>query len=133
VGPPTPASRLTRCPPLPQQVWSISQHPNYAGNLLVWTGITALNAPALLSPAGGMGAGLLRLAVGCASPLFMVALLYGQASGAMSNTVELAQARYGSDPRYQQYVRGTPLIMPSPRSIGQALRKLPGAGDKPEL
>lgn len=62
----------------------------------------------------------------------MVGLFYAQATGAMANTVELAQARYGSDPRYQQYIRETPLILPSLSGIRRALGKLAGR-DKPEL
>jgi hypothetical protein len=100
----------------------------------VWSGITVLNAPTLLSPAAGLGRGLLRLAAGCASPLFMVGLFHAQATGAMANTVELAQEKYGSDPRYQHYVRDTPLIMPSLGSIRRAWGKYAGAPrDKPEL
>ena len=33
-------------------VWKLSQHPNWAGNLLMWTGITIFNAPTLLAAAG---------------------------------------------------------------------------------
>ena len=31
-------------------VWSISQHPNFLGNLLLWSGIFLINAPALVDP-----------------------------------------------------------------------------------
>ena len=35
-------------------VWNLCQHPNWFGNLLIWTGILILNSPTLLS---GIGAG----------------------------------------------------------------------------
>ena len=35
-----------------------------------------------------------------------------QATGAMTNTVELANAKYGGDPSYRAYVEATPLIIP---------------------
>lgn len=114
-------------------VWSISQHPNYAGNLLVWTAITALNAPTLLSPAGGLATGWFRLLASCASPIFMISLFYAQATGAMGNTVELAKSKYGFDPRYQEYVEQTPLVIPTIHSIQRALGAVRRPGGKPEL
>jgi len=97
-------------------VWSISQHPNYMGNIILWTGILLLNAPTLLA-AGSPAAAAARFLGASASPLFMVWLFYAQASGSMTNTVELANARYGSVPGYQEYVRDTPLIFPSPGDL----------------
>ena len=55
------------------------------------------------------------------SPLFMVALFYGQASGAISNTVALAERRYGDDPAFAEYVSSTPLIVPTPQSLARLL------------
>ena len=103
-------------------VWRVSQHPNWLGNLMVWAGVLLLNTPVLLAPSPpGIGwlsrAG--RLLAGASSPLFLLALFYGQASGSITNTVELANARYGSDPAYRAYVRDTPLVIPtSLRGLG---------------
>lgn len=100
-------------------VWSLSQHPNYFGNLLLWTGILVLNAPALIeTDIAGTNSilqsiwGYRRLFLASLSPLFMMALFYGQASGAMLNTVELAKQKYGHDPRYMEYIQNVPLIVP---------------------
>ena len=39
-------------------IWKLSQHPNWLGNLMIWTGILLLNAPTLLAGAAmGPGAG----------------------------------------------------------------------------
>eukprot|EP00594_Rhizosolenia_setigera_P019126 CAMPEP_0178978948 /NCGR_PEP_ID=MMETSP0789-20121207/25519_1 /TAXON_ID=3005 /ORGANISM="Rhizosolenia setigera, Strain CCMP 1694" /LENGTH=276 /DNA_ID=CAMNT_0020668897 /DNA_START=228 /DNA_END=1058 /DNA_ORIENTATION=+ len=98
-------------------LWSVSQHPNYFGNLLLWSGILVMNAPALIdTPSKG---GILskiwstrRLFLAFLSPAFMWALFYGQASGSMLNTVEAAMKRYGKDPKYIEYIENTPLIIP---------------------
>ena len=87
-------------------VWAFSQHPNYAGNIMLWAGILLVNSPALLSSSP------LRFLAALASPAFMLALFYGQSSGAMANTVELANGRYGQDPAYQEYVKTVALIFP---------------------
>jgi len=97
-------------------VWRLCQHPNWFGNLALWSGILLLNAPTLLA-AGSPAAAAARFLGASASPLFMVWLFYAQASGSMTNTVELANARYGSVPGYQEYVRDTPLIFPSPGDL----------------
>jgi len=115
-------------------VWQISQHPNYFGNLLVWTGILALNTPTLLATVGKPGLPALlkrcaRFLCGSASPIFMIVLFYAQATGALSKTVELANAKYGADPNYQAYVRSTPLIVPSPVAMLRAARE-GGSGSK---
>ncbi len=107
-------------------VWKLSQHPNYLGNLLMWSGITLFHAPSLVAAGAAGGAtGLARwgrlLGAAC-SPLFLFLLFWGQASGAITNTVELANAKYGADKRYLEYVKATPLIFPTMRSIGEALR-----------
>ena len=86
-------------------LWASSQHPNYFGNLCLWGGIFLLNFPVLVKAPGALG-------LACLSPLFMVSLFYGQASGTITNTVELAEKKYGADPRYQAYVERVPLIVP---------------------
>lgn len=101
-------------------VWSLSQHPNWFGNLALWSGIFLLNAPALIEPSKGGGSlwsrlwSARRLLVAVVSPLFLWTLFSGQANGSISSTVEMANKRYGSNPAYQEYVENVPLIFPNP-------------------
>ena len=103
-------------------VWQISQHPNWLGNWLLWCGMCLLNAPTLLadSPAG---AGWLRrygrLAAAAASPVFLLALFYAQATDTLANTAELARNKYGHQTRFQQYEASTPLVLPTPKSLAR--------------
>ena len=62
-----------------------------------------------------------RLLGAAASPLFMVALFYAQATDNLAHTAELAMAKYGDDPRYVAYVADTPLVVPTLASITTAL------------
>ena len=91
-------------------LWSVSQHPNWFGNLVLWSGIVVMNFPAL---------GWARGCASLASPIFMWSLFYGQASGAITPAVELAKAKYGSDPTFLKYVKNIPLIFPRLFSWGK--------------
>lgn len=121
-------------------LWGISQHPNYLGNLILWFGILVMNVPWLIESAsapplltvapasnGSSVIGLLivglksglnwlwrfrRLAVAMVSPLFMWTLFSSQATGAMMNTLELANSKYGNDPVYKDYTENVSLIFP---------------------
>lgn len=108
-------------------LWSISQHPNFVGNLLLWTGIFLLNAPALIEPASAtttaVEASLVttiwqtcwryrRLVVSAISPLFLLGWFSAQASGQVSNTQALSLQKYGKDPNYQTYLDTVPLLLP---------------------
>jgi len=103
-------------------IWAASQHPNWFGNLALWSGIFLLNVPTLAAdlPAG---AGWLRrgarLLGGAASPLFLLSLFYGQATDAIANQAELARRRYASDPSYAAYEQRTPLVVPTIASLGR--------------
>ena len=103
-------------------LWSISQHPNWFGNLLIWAGILIMNAPALIdAPAAvavGENASLFdtvwryrRLALACLSPAFMLFLFNGQADGSLTTTSELAKTKYGSA-EYDEYLVSVPKIFP---------------------
>ena len=113
-------------------VWQISQHPNWLGNLMIWSGLFLFNAPTLLANAP-KGAGWLRrfgrFAGAAASPLFLLALFYAQATDVIANAVSLAEAKYGKDPRYQKYVQSVPLVLPTFGSIGRFLRGRGASGD----
>ena len=111
-------------------LWSISQHPNFLGNVLLWSGIFLMNAPALIEPPPAIPAAdsalavlcknvwrFRRLALSALSPLFLYTLFTGQASRTFSNTQELAQKKYGDDPAYQTYMKAVPLIFPNPLKI----------------
>jgi steroid 5-alpha reductase family enzyme len=97
---------------------AFSQHPNYFGNVALWSGILLMNTPALLAAGGGGAAGKARFALALCSPLFMGALFYGQASGAMLNVGDLAEKKYGAQEGYRAYVQNTPLIVPGYKHLG---------------
>lgn len=92
-------------------VWQLSQHPNWLGNFMLWSGIVVLNSSTL------MAAGPAYFLPSLFSPLFLLGLFYGQACGAISNTVQLTQAKHGQDPEFQEYVRNVPLFFPTGGSI----------------
>ncbi len=89
-------------------LWALSQHPNFFGNLVLWSGIFIMNIPALLHPSSGYK----RLALALISPLFMWALLYGQTQGIVTNATQLSASKYGSDIEFQKYIQEVPAIIP---------------------
>ena len=99
-------------------LWSISQHPNWFGNILIWAGILILNAPALIESVPVDSSffdtiwGFRRLVLACLSPAFMGYLFNGQANGSLTSTTGLAKKKYGSDPEYIQYVETVNKIIP---------------------
>jgi steroid 5-alpha reductase family enzyme len=103
-------------------LWSLSQHPNWFGNLVLWAGIFVMNAPALIGPVPPKATLMKRLLsfnrVGLAlvSPLFMLYLFSGQANGSITDAVGLAHTRYGygTNVGYTKYIDTTPLIFPNP-------------------
>jgi hypothetical protein len=90
--------------------------------MLIWGGIFILNAPSLIEPTSAVASAsssivaqfwrLKRFGIALLSPLFMWTLFYGQASGLITNSVSLANLRYGDDPNYKKYVECVPLIIP---------------------
>ncbi len=109
-------------------LWGLSQHPNWFGNLLLWTGLLVYNAPTLLARQGeadGLVARGLRLGLASLSPILLWLLFGGQAGGSLGPGVELANAKYGGDKKYLDYVGSVPLIVPK---IGQVLGRLFGGG-----
>lgn len=107
-------------------LWSVSQRPNYFGNLLLWGGILLMNAPSLIQDPtlGGVGGleggggivarvwGARRAVAAFLSPLFMWWLFSSQANGSVTNAIELAAAKYGDDPNYRKYLETVPKIVP---------------------
>lgn len=83
-------------------LWSWSQHPNYFGEITLWTGILVIALPLL--------SGWSYLVV--ISPVF-VALLLTRVSG-INLLDDIAQKRWGDDPHYQDYIRKTPKLIPRP-------------------
>ena len=80
-------------------IWAWSRHPNYFGEIVLWTGIAVIAIPDLI------GWQYLTLI----SPLFVIVLL------TFISGVRLLEARadkqWGDDPEYQAYKRSTPTLM----------------------
>lgn len=83
-------------------VWTWSRHPNYAGEILLWTGIAVIAYPAL------SGWQLVTLI----SPVFVYVLLT-RISG-LPMLERRADKRWGDDPGYQAYKARTPVLWPVP-------------------
>lgn len=84
-------------------IWKYSRHPNYFGEILVWSGIY-LYAVTSLS--------LLQAVIGLVSPLFIITLLLF-VSG-IPILEKSADKRWGSDPAYKAYKKRTSILIPLP-------------------
>lgn len=83
-------------------LWAWSRHPNYFGEITLWTGVALLAAPVL----GGWQYMTL------VSPLF-VYLLLSRVSGIPLLEVR-AEEKWGGDPDYRAYRDRTPTLVPRP-------------------
>jgi len=85
-------------------LWAWSRHPNYFGEILLWTGVAIIAIPAL------QGWQYVTLI----SPVF-VTLLLTKVSG-IPMLEERADATWGGDPEYRAYKARTPVLVPRPPS-----------------
>lgn len=86
-------------------LWKWSRHPNYFGEITLWTGILIIAIPVL--------SGLSWLVV--ISPIF-VTILLTQISG-INLQEKQAKERWGDDPDYQEYRKKTPVLIPKPPAL----------------
>lgn len=81
-------------------LWSRSRHPNYFGEIVLWTGVLVIAVPVL---EGWQWLALL-------SPVF-VALLLIKGSG-IPLLEKKADKKWGGDPDYEAYKKNTPILIP---------------------
>jgi len=81
-------------------LWARSRHPNYFGEILLWTGIAVMAMPYL---SGNQWVVML-------SPLFVYVLLT-RMSG-IPTLARRGQQLWGDDPAYQAYLESTPRLIP---------------------
>ncbi len=81
-------------------LWALSRHPNYFGEITLWTGVAVIALPEL---AGWQYVTLI-------SPVF-VYLLLTRASG-IPLLEDRADEKWGDDPEYQAYKDRTPVLWP---------------------
>lgn len=93
-------------------LWGLSQHPNYLGNLMLWTGIFTLNLPNL------WGAGWRRVVAAGSSLVFLYCLFWSQFAGNdLIPTNDLADAKYGEVSGYWAYKNDTPILVPGLKAM----------------
>ncbi|KAJ3775242.1 DUF1295-domain-containing protein [Lentinula raphanica] len=87
-------------------LWSISRHPNYVGEVGIWTGIWALSTAGLQNPYFPRSA----IAVAAISPIFTYILLT-KLSG-VPPLEEAGDKKYGNDPKWHEYKQNVPVFWP---------------------
>ncbi|KKY28521.1 putative 3-oxo-5-alpha-steroid 4-dehydrogenase [Diplodia seriata] len=103
---------------LTKGLWAKSRHPNYFGEITLWTGIATAAAGVVASKAGasalGLGAGLAgktgAVAMCAASPAFVAFLLLKVSGIPLSENKY--DKRYGDRKDYQEWKRNTPMLFP---------------------
>ena len=83
-------------------LWAWSRHPNYFGEIVLWTGIAIMATPTMADWQW----------LGWASPLFVCWLLT-QVSG-IPMLEKQADERWGGEPDYEAYKANTPVLLPRP-------------------
>ncbi|MEE2526510.1 DUF1295 domain-containing protein [Hyphobacterium sp. HN65] len=83
-------------------LWAWSRHPNYFGEIVLWTGIAIIALPILSGPQY----------VVLISPVFVM-LLLTRVSG-VPLLEKAAEQKWGSDPDFQAYRDRTPVLFPKP-------------------
>lgn len=95
-------------------LWSTSRHPNYFGEIALWTGIATVAGGVLLAPgvaaSVGFRARILGLLVAGVSPVF-VAFLLCRVSGVPLSERKY-DARFGHREDYRRWKRETPVLVP---------------------
>jgi len=81
-------------------LWSISRHPNYLGEIILWIGIAIIALPVL---SGWQWMTLI-------SPVFVIFLLL-KVSG-VPLLEQNAESRWGNDPEFRRYKARTPSLIP---------------------
>ncbi|KAF5379805.1 hypothetical protein D9615_005682 [Tricholomella constricta] len=87
-------------------LWGISRHPNYVGEVGIWTGIWALSTTTLQTAHFPRGA----VALAALSPVFTW-VLTRNVSG-VPPLEESGDKEFGHDPRWQEYKRTVPVFWP---------------------
>ena len=85
-------------------MWSVSRHPNYFGEITLWTGLSMVG----LSGVAKYGAGEI---IGCVLSPLLVTFLITQLSG-IPLLEKSADERWGNEEAYQKYKRETPTLVP---------------------
>ncbi|KAI0178717.1 DUF1295-domain-containing protein [Hypoxylon sp. FL1284] len=105
-------------PFLTRGLWGKSQHPNYFGEVTLWTGIATASAGVLVTrPAqaalglpGGLAGKVIALAASFVSPAFVAFLLLKVTGAPLSD--KKYDKKYGHRKDYQQWKRETPKFFP---------------------
>ncbi|KAJ7116467.1 hypothetical protein C8R44DRAFT_792616 [Mycena epipterygia] len=87
-------------------LWSISRHPNYVGEVGIWTGIWALASSSLQTPYFPLG----TVALTAASPLFTW-FLVRKVSG-VPPLEKAGDKKFGGDRKWEEYKRNVPIFWP---------------------
>ncbi len=87
-------------------VWSVSRHPNYLGEMMVWLGVYLYVFSSLHGNA--------RL-VGLLSPIYIIVLLLFVSGIPLLE--KSANKKWGSDPAYKKYIKQTPALIPTWKSM----------------
>eukprot|EP01084_Bolivina_argentea_P130545 230458_1 len=84
-------------------LWSLSRHPNYFGELVMWHSLLGMSLPLLK--------GSMQIGAAVASPVFLTILLvHGTGVRPLEN---LWNKKYGKLPAYKRYLKSTPMLIPN--------------------